>query len=85
MITYKTGSLLEASEKYIGHGVNAQGQMGSGVAKAVREKWPEAFQVYRRDLSYRDTRESLGTFTYIEEEQKVIINLVTQRKIWARS
>lgn len=42
MITYKNGSILDAPEKIIIHGCNAQGKMRSGVAKALREKWPEA-------------------------------------------
>ncbi len=36
MITYKQGDLMKASETYIAHGCNAQGVMGSGVAKAIR-------------------------------------------------
>ena len=33
MIHYVTGDLLGATQKVIVHGVNAQGVMGSGVAK----------------------------------------------------
>ncbi len=32
----------------IAHGVNCQGKMGSGVAKAIRHKWPEVYEVFRR-------------------------------------
>ena len=45
-IIYKTGNLIEASERYIMHGCNAQGVMGSGVAKAIREEWPDAYEEY---------------------------------------
>lgn len=34
MIQYKTGNLLDTPDSYIVHGCNAQGVMGSGVAKA---------------------------------------------------
>lgn len=43
---YKTGNLLESTESYICHGVNCQGKMGSGVALAIRQKWPKVFEDY---------------------------------------
>lgn len=43
----KLGSLLDVKEGIIVHGCNAQGVMGSGVAKEVREKYPQAYQKYR--------------------------------------
>lgn len=48
------GDLLEAKEKVIAHGCNCQGVMGSGVAKAIRAKWPEAY------TKYRETFEKVG-------------------------
>jgi O-acetyl-ADP-ribose deacetylase (regulator of RNase III) len=30
----------------VAHGVNCQGKMNSGVAKAIREKWPKAYKAY---------------------------------------
>lgn len=47
MITYKTGNLLDTPDHVIVHGVNCQGVMGSGVAKAIREKWPVVYEEYR--------------------------------------
>jgi len=47
MIEYKKGNLLDVTEGIIVHGCNAQGIMGSGVAKAIREKYPECFDQYR--------------------------------------
>lgn len=42
------GDLLKANHlDYICHQVNCQGRMGSGIAKAIREKWPEAYNEYR--------------------------------------
>ena len=48
-IEYRKGDLLKTEIPYIAHGCNAQGVMGSGVAKVIREKWPLAFQVYWED------------------------------------
>lgn len=42
------GDLLDAERGIIVHGCNAQGVMGSGVALAVRQRWPEAFAAYRQ-------------------------------------
>lgn len=32
----------------IAHGVNCQGAMGSGVALAIKEKWPEVYVAFKR-------------------------------------
>lgn len=46
MIVHKTGDLLESNCDYICHQVNCQGKMNSGVAKAVRKKWPVVYEKY---------------------------------------
>lgn len=43
---YINGNLLDATSGIIVHGCNAQGVMGSGVAKAVKAKYPGAYQKY---------------------------------------
>ncbi len=48
MIEYIKGNLLEAPERIIVHGCNAKGVMGSGVAKAIRERWPWVYDTYRK-------------------------------------
>ena len=46
MIRFKNISLLEADVDYICHQVNCQGKMNSGVAKAIRERWPIVYTTY---------------------------------------
>jgi len=46
-IIYTTGDVSKAKEKYIAHGCNARGVMGSGVAKAIRARFPECYEFYR--------------------------------------
>lgn len=46
MIRVVKGNLLDAAENIIAHQVNCQKKMNSGVAKAIREKYPEAFEQY---------------------------------------
>ena len=48
MVTVVKGNLLNASEKIIAHQVNCQKKMNSGVAKAIREKWPIVFEKYQK-------------------------------------
>lgn len=52
MIEYRKGNLLDVTEGIIIHGCNCQGVMGSGVAKAVRDKFPEAYKTYRAEHEY---------------------------------
>ena len=47
MITYKTGNLLNVVDGVIIHGCNAQGVMGSGVALAIKTKYPDAYRAYK--------------------------------------
>lgn len=46
-IIYKNGNLLDAQTTVIGHQVNCQGVMGSGIAKQIRDKWPLIFSNYQ--------------------------------------
>jgi O-acetyl-ADP-ribose deacetylase (regulator of RNase III) len=73
-IIYKQGDLLSCTEPIIAHGVNAQGVMGSGVAKAIKEKYPSAYQVYI------DSHRTLGTNTWARADDcKFVVNMVTQQ------
>lgn len=51
------GNLLDTEAKFIFHQVNCKGKMGSGVAKAIRDKYPEVFEVY--DEYYTEMIEDL--------------------------
>ena len=45
-IEYRKGDLFQTEIKTIVHGCNAQGVMGSGVAKIIRDKYPKAYDRY---------------------------------------
>lgn len=48
MIHYVTGGdLLTSNCNFICHQVNCQGKMGSGVAKQIRDRWPEVYINYQ--------------------------------------
>lgn len=79
MITYKKGDLFTTPDTYIVHGCNAEGVMGSGVAKIVKEKYPQAFQDYYEYCQLRDSNYLLGFIKpSTQPDGKVIINAITQ-------
>lgn len=76
-IVYLTGNLMDANEKVILHGCNDRGVMGSGVAKFVKEKYPDAFRLYR--AYFDEGALKLGSNVIWESPSRVVINGVTQR------
>ena len=77
-ITYKEGDVCQASEAIIAHGCNAQGVMGSGVAKFVREKWPAAYQKY--NYKHQTLGLEMGEVVWYFDGTKYIANCITQDK-----
>ncbi len=59
MIRVVKGNLLDATELVIAHQVNCQRKMNSGVAKAIREKYPFVFETYIK------TKPQLGLVDFI--------------------
>lgn len=67
MITIKEGSLFDATEGLICHQVNCKGNMGRGVAKTFKEKYPKVFAQYVY-LCYNVRTDSLlGTCLFDED------------------
>lgn len=46
MITYHKGDVLATEAKIVVHGTNCQGVMGSGIAKTIKELYPNVFDSY---------------------------------------
>jgi len=81
MIEQIEGDLFSVTEGYIIHGCNAQGVMGAGVAKLIKEQYPLAFKDYAMCLQAKRTlnKPALGSSTYSRQENGVVIvNAVTQ-------
>jgi len=76
-IRYVTGDMFASDHAILIHGCNAQGKMGSGVAKIVRERYPLAYQVYRD--RYETTGLALGEVVWAMCEDRIIGNAITQR------
>lgn len=79
MIYYMNGDLLDVTSGIIVHGCNAQGVMGSGVAKAIKNKYTEAYQAYKESELY------LGSTVWYDAEDRYnlplfIANCITQER-----
>ena len=59
MIRVVKGNLLDATEHVIAHQVNCQRTMNSGVANAIKEKYPFVFETYIK------TKPQLGLVDFI--------------------
>lgn len=78
---YINGDLLDAKANYIAHGVNCQGVMGSGVAKVIKEKFPEVYREYSAILNAFPKSILLGYCQIVPIENynyKGVLNLFTQ-------
>jgi len=77
-IEYVKGNLLQTEVKHIIHGCNSHGIMGSGVAKSIRDKYPDAYKDYNN--AYNSYGLELGdVIVSVQDDGKVIHNAITQR------
>ncbi|MNF51704.1 Macro domain protein [compost metagenome] len=80
MIEYRSGCLIKALKSgevnVIGHQANCFNTMGSGVAKAIREVFPEAYEADCQ--TDRGDKEKLGGLTVAVNQYGMIFNLYGQ-------
>lgn len=79
-LEYRNGNLLNTELHHIVHGCNARGVMGSGVAKAIRDMYPQAYNDYR--TAYESYRLELGSIvsSYQPITDVTIHNAITQEQ-----
>lgn len=80
MLNHMTGNLLDLAEEgefnVIVHGCNCHHTMGSGIAREIRERYPQA---YEADLETpKSDREKLGRYSVAPTENFAIVNAYTQ-------
>lgn len=85
MIHYVKGNLLDSNCDYICHQVNCQGVMGSGIAKQIRERWPEVYESYKKFCHKYDDYDIdnlLGEIDLarIDGSTRYVINMFSQDK-----
>lgn len=80
-----SGNLLEAEKGYICQQVNCQGVMNSGLAKAIRDKWPMVYKKYldwfnsSNDKGFSATQTMLGKIQVVDVPDDLkVINLAGQ-------
>lgn len=76
-IEYVKGDLFDTEQTVIVHGCNAQGVMGSGVAKIIREKYPKAYERYKKEYDLHQHLK-LGSIIPVRCGDKVVVNAITQ-------
>ncbi|OPH62187.1 Appr-1-p processing protein [Paenibacillus ferrarius] len=73
------GDLLSAEEDIIAHQVNCMGVMGSGIAKVIRNKYPEVYDQYLNEFKGKSKIELLGECQVIKTSVgKYVANLFGQ-------
>lgn len=81
MVRIVTGNILEADDRnIIIQQVNCQGAMNSGIAKQIRDRYPDVFTVYKEmcDAHKDNTSELLGKVCYCLTPEFMIINCFGQ-------
>lgn len=86
MVKYVKGNLLDSDCDYICHQVNCRGRMGSGIAKQIRERFPEVYRVYRERYDdalrvLRSPDQMLGStdIVQIPDSSQYVVNMYSQR------
>lgn len=73
------GNLVHATEGIIVHGCNAQGKMASGVAKDIRETFPNAYEAYMKRYQEKGLKVGDVVWARIPSEKPLAIaNAITQ-------
>lgn len=82
-IVYKKGDVLNSGEQIVVHGCNCFNTMGSGVARQVKEQFPQAYNEDQKTLRGDETK--LGNFTFgrklrVDGSETIVVNAYTQYK-----
>lgn len=83
MIRFETRDITTVERGMIVQGCNAQGVMGSGVAKAIRSKWPGVFADYKKLCDSVDNpADLLGEVSLyvVPNADLYVINGITQER-----
>lgn len=81
MITrYIKGDIRDTELQHIAHGVNCQNVMGSGIAKALYERWPKVKEYY-----HGYSIKVLGAIQPIQVENHIVWNCYTQNHYLPRT
>ena len=74
----KKGDLFTTKDYIIAHGCNCEGKMGAGVAKIIKDRFPEAFYKYESYCKYGNF--TTGRILPVVSNGKIIVNLAIQEE-----
>lgn len=77
-IIYKNGDLLSSGLPLIAHGCNSRGVMGSGIAKQIRDRYPQAYNDYIKEYKKNNSL-IMGSVIYSHCGDIIIANCITQK------
>ena len=77
MLRYEIGDIVNGSYPLFCQQVNCKGKMGAGLAKQIRDKYPEVYESYMRDyhLGFNKLGETLLVLT---QDKRVCFNMYAQ-------
>lgn len=78
----REGDIFDTRAEAIAHGVNLHGVMGAGIAKTVREKYPEVYHAYREACFNGDLTAGGMQPVLVQNHkpERYILNLASQVK-----
>lgn len=81
-INLKIGDLVRGDDQVIAHQVNCQGVMNSGVAKTIRQTYPDVFEEYQRMCSCMNKNTLMGQIQIVHtpssSRHKYVCNIFAQ-------
>lgn len=72
------GDFIKAEEDVLGHQVNCQGVMGSGIAKALRDTYSNLYPSYKEFCANHPPHELLGKCQIVKTDSKYVANVFGQ-------
>lgn len=80
-VVFKNGDMFTSTANILCHQVNCMGRMGSGIAKTVREKFPNVYDEYMKLCQSDDMTPDylLGATQFVKCDTQIIANLFAQR------
>lgn len=90
-VKYFKGDVLDAPQFLVAHQVNCKGVMGSGVAKAIRDRHPYVFKTYYEFVRFHKgertapSKALLGEVQYVFDSGKVFCNIFSQNEYMPRT
>ena len=79
-VRFFNGDIFTSDAPYLCHQVNCMGRMGSGIAKAIREKYPNVYHDYMTLclFSGKTSKQLLGSVLFSKSGNKTIVNMFAQ-------